>query len=73
MGRLIMTDREMITAINQRRKEKKVSQEELAKMVGVTRTAVNKWLQCIYFPTITDYLAMCKALGLTLVVIATED
>lgn len=68
-----MTDKELMDKINVERKRKKITQEELAKMMGVTRTAINKWLNYAYYPTISDYLRLCSVLGLTLIVVSTDE
>ena len=52
--------------IAQLRKEKNLSQAELAKRVGVSRQTVNMIENGDYNPTINLCIAICKALNLTL-------
>ena len=48
------------------RAEHDLSQEELAKMVGVTRQTINQIENGEYNPTIKLCTAICRALGKTL-------
>ena len=52
-------------SIRQRRKEKGISQEELAKRCGVTRQTVNAIENNKYDPTLTLAFALAKQLDTT--------
>ena len=48
------------------RKEKKLSQEALGELVGVSRQAVSKWESNKAVPDIQNCIAMSKALGISM-------
>lgn len=48
------------------RAEKDLSQEQLAKLVGVSRQTINSIEKGDYNPTINLCISICKALGKTL-------
>lgn len=64
----MITDKNMMDIIRIEGKKHKISQEEMALKLGVSRTAINKWYKGEYFPTITNYVKMCEILGLTILV-----
>jgi putative transcriptional regulator len=55
------------------RAEKDISQDELAKIVGVSRQTINAVEKGDYNPTINLCLSICKALGKTLDELFWED
>ena len=48
------------------RKEKHLSQEELAEMLGVSRQAVSKWEQGTGYPEVEKLLLLSRELNLSL-------
>ena len=45
------------------RKQKKISQEQLAERVGVSRQSVSKWECAEAYPEMENILALCKIFG----------
>ena len=52
--------------ISQKRKEKKITQKELAKCLHVTDKAVSRWERGLRFPDINTLEPLADALGITL-------
>ena len=46
------------------RKEKNMTQEELAEKMGVSINAVSKWERGLSFPDVSLYKKLCKELGI---------
>lgn len=53
-------------SLKQIRKEKAISQEELAELLHVSRQAVSKWEQGIGYPEVETLLVLSKALNVSL-------
>ena len=53
-------------AMREARKEKRMSQQQLADLLGVSRQTINAIESGDYNPTIRLCIGICKALGLTL-------
>ena len=53
-------------AMREARKEKRMSQQQLADRLGVSRQTINAIESGDYNPTIRLCIGICKALGLTL-------
>ena len=52
--------------IAEKRKEKELTQEQLAEMVGKSRKAVSKWERGLCLPDVSVYTELCDTLGITL-------
>ncbi len=52
--------------IKVKRKEKKLSQSELAQMIGVNQTAVSQWERGATMPTLDKAARIANALGCTI-------
>ncbi len=52
--------------IKEKRKEKKLSQSELAQMVGVNQTAVSQWERGATMPSLDKAALIANALGCTI-------
>ena len=48
------------------RKEKKMTQEQLAEKMGVSINAVSKWERGLSFPDVSLYKKLCKELGINI-------
>ena len=48
------------------RKDKNISQEELAEMLGVSRQSVSKWERCEGYPEVETLIAIARKLHLSL-------
>ena len=68
--------------LQQLRKQKEITQEELAEAIYVSRTAISKWESCRGYPSIDSLKALSKFFGVTiddllsgeeLLIIAEED
>ena len=55
-----------MTAIQKYRKQKHMTQQQLADAVGVTQGAVNQWEKGVTKPKIETLVAMSKLFGCTL-------
>ena len=54
------------TLIRKRRREKQLTQQQLAEMLGVTNKSVSKWENGICLPDPSLYQPLCDCLGLTI-------
>ena len=51
--------------IKELRKQRKITQEELAELVGVTPQAISKWERDVGYPDITQIVPLSKAFGVS--------
>ena len=51
--------------IKELRKQRKITQEELAELIGVTPQAISKWERDVGYPDITQIVPLSKAFGVS--------
>ena len=61
-----MTSKELIMDLKVIRIKKGISQEKLAKQIGVTRASITNWEKGTTYPSIDIILQVCDVLGVNL-------
>ena len=51
--------------IKELRKQRKITQTELAEKIGVTAQAISRWERSVGYPDITQLVPLAKAFGVT--------
>lgn len=63
-----METNEIIQKLKQVRINSKISQEELAEKVGVTRQTIRNWENGDYIPNVTELIKLCNVLKIKITI-----